>query len=86
LPAGKSGESGPVDAVWGDDAMGLVTAFASGSVAQLDMRSRTLPLEGLPRQAVAWSMRGEVAYAVDRFKSGELPFDDLYVPSGSRLH
>lgn len=82
LPAGKisasgSGESTPVDAVWGEDSMGLVTAFSAGVIAQLDMRSRTLPLEGLPRQTVAWSIRGEVAYAVDRFKSGEIPFDDL---------
>ena len=77
--AGGVGDSEPVDAVWGEDAMGLVTAFSAGAVAQLDMRSRTLPLEALPRQTVAWSMRGEIAYAVDRFKSGEVPFDDLWV-------
>ena len=59
--------------------MGLVTAFSAGLVAQLDMRSRVLPLESLPRQTVAWSMRGEIAYAVDRFKTGEIPFDDLCV-------
>lgn len=57
--------------------MSLVTAFQSGVVAQLDLRDRSLPLESVPRQVVTWSPQGEVVYGLDRFKAGEIPFDDL---------
>jgi hypothetical protein len=66
-----------VDVAWGDDPAGLVTAFQSGVMAQLDSRERTLPLESVPRQLVSWSPQGEIVYGLDRFKAGEIPFDDL---------
>lgn len=79
LPIGGSGsdDGAAVDAAWGEDDMGVVAAFSSGVLAQVDMRGRTLPLDAIKRQVVASSPRGEVAYGVDKFKSGEIPFDDL---------
>lgn len=66
-----------VDVAWGDNASTLVTAFQNGVMAQLDMRDRSLPLEAIPRQLVAWNAHGELAYGLDRFRPGEIPFDDL---------
>jgi hypothetical protein len=68
-----------VDIAWGEDDSSLVTAFQNGIMAQLDTRERTLPLESIPRQLVGWSPDGEICYGMDRFKAGEIPFDDLYV-------
>lgn len=70
-------EGAAVDVAWGDDPLSLVTAFQNGVLSQLDTRDRTIPLEGVPRQVVAWSPYGEVVYGLDRFKAGEIPFDDL---------
>lgn len=66
-----------VDIAWTDDGQALVTAFQGGVLAQLDSRERSLPLESITRQVVGWSPYGEIAYGLDRFKSGEIPFDDL---------
>ncbi|WVQ84512.1 hypothetical protein IAT38_006666 [Cryptococcus sp. DSM 104549] len=70
------------DVSWKSDGE-LVVAFQNGGFAQLDVKNSLgsgkvpLPLDGIPRQVVAWSSRGELVYALDRFKSGEIPFDDL---------
>lgn len=64
-----------VEAMWSDENC-LVTAFQNGMFGQLDMRSKTIPLDSMPRQIVAWSSQGEMAYGIDRFKQGEIPFDD----------
>lgn len=66
-----------IDIAWGEDSSSIVTAFQNGVLAQLDVRERTLPLEGIPRQLVGWSPHGEIVYGLDRFKAGEIPFDDL---------
>jgi hypothetical protein len=64
-----------VEAAWsGPDT--LVTAYQNGMFAQLDTRHKTIPLDTIPRQIVSWSARGELAYGIDRFKQGEIPFDD----------
>lgn len=66
-----------VDAIWHDGDT-LVTTFQSGVFGQYDLKNRSTPLiNGVPRQVTAWSPRGELAYAIDRFKLGEIPFDDL---------
>jgi hypothetical protein len=64
-----------VEAAWsGPDT--LVTAYQNGMFAQLDTRHKTISLDTIPRQVVSWSPKGELAYAIDRFKQGEIPFDD----------
>ncbi|ORY34659.1 hypothetical protein BCR39DRAFT_513871 [Naematelia encephala] len=65
-----------VDAVWSDEG-NIVTAFQDGAFSQLSLKGSELPLEQVPRQVMAWNAKGEMAYAVDRFKEGEVPFDDL---------
>ncbi|ORX37616.1 WD40-repeat-containing domain protein [Kockovaella imperatae] len=64
----------PIDLDWWDDDR-LVGAFP-GSFTEIDIRERLLPLENLPRQIMAWSPRGELVYALDKFQLGEIPFDD----------
>ena len=62
---------------WSDED-GLVAAFQGGGFAQLDLRNQTrLPLDTIPRQATSWNVRGEMAYALDQFKLGEIPFDNV---------
>lgn len=71
-----------VDAIWSDEGS-LVTTFQNGVFAQLDIhhqiKGADVPLDSIPRQVMAWNVRGEMAFAVDRFKQGEIPFDDMYV-------
>lgn len=73
-----------VEAVWSDDST-LVTAYQNGMFGQLQLdhhqtlsqRQRSLiPLDSIPRQVMSWSPHGELAYGIDRFKQGEIPFDD----------
>jgi hypothetical protein len=65
-----------MDVRWnGEGAM--VACHENGGFGQLDIRNRSLPLESVPRQVMGWSVKGEMAYAIDRFKQGEIPFDDL---------
>lgn len=77
ISSGSADGGAAVDATWGEDDMGVVTAFSSGVLAQIDLRVRTLPLESIKRQVIAWSPRGEMAYGLDKFVHGEIPFDDL---------
>lgn len=65
-----------VDVAWSDDSS-LVACFRDGGFAQLDEKHRFVPLDTIPRQVMAWSTKGELAYALDRFTPGEVPFDDL---------
>ncbi|TYJ57984.1 hypothetical protein B9479_001342 [Cryptococcus floricola] len=81
-----------IDAAWRDEGS-LVVTFQNGGLAQLDVERKIhptsrnasgqgrlpvpLPLDQVPRQVSSWSSRGEMAFAVDRFKAGEIPFDDL---------
>ncbi|ODN73379.1 hypothetical protein L202_07913 [Cryptococcus amylolentus CBS 6039] len=81
-----------IDAAWRDEGS-LVVTFQNGGLAQLDVERKihptsrnasgqgrlpvALPLDQVPRQVSSWSSRGEMAFAVDRFKAGEIPFDDL---------
>ncbi|KLT45836.1 WD40 repeat-like protein [Cutaneotrichosporon oleaginosum] len=75
-------DSMAIAASW-DDEDTVVACYQNGGLVQIDLHSRvapkTLPLETIPRQVVAFSSKGEVAYAIDRFKLGEIPFDDVYV-------
>ena len=66
----------PIDLDWWDDNR-LVGAFPA-CFTDLDVgeQGRILPLEHVPRQSMAWNGRGEMVYALDRFKAGEIPFDD----------
>jgi len=64
-----------VEVAWTYD--NLIACFRDGVFAQLDLKHRTIPLEQVPRQIMAWSAREELAYGLDRFKVGEIPFDDL---------
>lgn len=64
-----------VEAAWSDENC-LVTAYQNGMFGQLDMRLKTIPLDSIPRQVMSWSSHGEMAYGIDRFKQGEIPFDD----------
>ncbi|KAK8849751.1 hypothetical protein IAR55_005086 [Kwoniella newhampshirensis] len=72
-----------VDIAWADGDKSLVACFQGGGFAQMDIKGKiansslALPLELVPRQVVSWSPRGELVYALDRFRPGELPFDDL---------
>ena len=62
---------------WSDEDT-IVTAFQNGTFAQSSIKAqKTLPVETIPRNITAWNVRGEMAYAIDRFKAGEIPFDDL---------
>ncbi|KAL7425251.1 SEA (Seh1-associated) complex subunit [Cryptotrichosporon argae] len=64
--------AGPaVDVAW--DADTAVALYQDGVLAQHE-GGRIVEVD---RQVVAWSPRDEVVYAIDRFKSGEIPFDDL---------
>jgi hypothetical protein len=71
-----------VDIVWSGEGA-LVATFQAGGVRQIDLRDVQagidvkVPLDGVPRQVMAWNGRDELVYALDRFKSGEIPFDDL---------
>ncbi|WOO82174.1 putative WD repeat-containing protein [Vanrija pseudolonga] len=69
-----------VAAIWDDD-NSIVACYQNGGLVQIDLESRvsprTIPLETIPRQVVAWSVKNELAYAIDRFKLGEVPFDDV---------
>jgi hypothetical protein len=67
----------------------LVTTFQNGGFAQIDLgdiEHMKLPLDSVPRQVMAWDGKGEMVYALDRFKSGEIPFDDLYVDTHSLMN
>ncbi|BEI90469.1 uncharacterized protein CcaverHIS019_0305390 [Cutaneotrichosporon cavernicola] len=73
-------DSTAIAASWVDEDS-VVACYQNGGLIQIDLNSRaapkTIPLETIPRQVVAFSCKGEVAYAVDRFKPGEIPFDDV---------
>ncbi|WVN90903.1 uncharacterized protein L203_106148 [Cryptococcus depauperatus CBS 7841] len=73
-----------VDASWRkDSSAALVVAYRSGGFAQLDVsreladKQIPLPLDQVPRQVSRWNAKGNLAFAVDRFRLGELPFDDI---------
>ncbi|OCF77880.1 hypothetical protein I204_01883 [Kwoniella mangroviensis CBS 8886] len=76
-------DGGAVDIAWANGDDNLVACFQNGGFAQMELRgpsgvgSLPLPLDQVPRQLVGWSPRGEMVYAVDRFKLGEIPFDDV---------
>lgn len=75
--AARFGSSGIiVDAAW-QDGDGLVTCYSNGALVQHDLRKRFRPLDTMPRQAISWNAQGEVTLIVDRFLTGEIPFDDL---------
>ncbi|GMK56594.1 hypothetical protein CspeluHIS016_0304340 [Cutaneotrichosporon spelunceum] len=73
-------DSTAIAASWVDDDT-VVACYQNGGLVQIDLHSRVapkaIPLETIPRQFVTFSCKGEVAYAVDRFKLGEIPFDDV---------
>jgi len=73
-------EGNAVAALW-DDADTLVACYQNGGLIQRDLNSKILPktnpLDTIPRQVAAWSAKGELAYALDKFKHGEIPFDDV---------
>jgi hypothetical protein len=60
------------DIAWGEDPQTMVACFQTGVLAQIDTRNRYLPIEEVPRQVMSWSVSGEMAYALDRFKAGEV--------------
>lgn len=73
-----------VDASWrGHAGSGLVVTFQNGGFAQLDIPRKLnsglipLPLDQIPRQIAGWSAKGVLYFAIDKFKPGEVPFDDL---------
>jgi hypothetical protein len=65
-----------VDIAW-DSGGGLAACFQHGDFAIHDIRDQTLPLEDITRNTMAWNSKGEVAFTLDLFKQGEIPFDDL---------
>lgn len=71
-----------VDASWRGSA-GLVVTFQNGGFAQLDIPRKLnsgllpLPLDQIPRQIAGWSAKGDLYFAIDKFRAGEVPFDDL---------
>lgn len=73
-----------VDASWRGSA-GLVVTFQNGGFAQLDIPRKLnsgllpLPLDQIPRQIAGWSAKGDLYFAIDKFRAGEVPFDDLQV-------
>ena len=58
---------------WNEDS--LLGVFPS-AFTSIDISEKILPLESLPRQLMAWNHRGELAYGIDKFNEGEVPFDD----------
>lgn len=79
-------ESTAVSAVWNDSDT-VMACYQNGGLMHIDLQSRvapkSMPIETIPRQLVAWSAHGEVAYAIDRFKPGEIPFDDIKAEYGA---
>lgn len=72
-----SSDGSAIGLEWADNDS-IVTAHQNGTFAKTGIsQSCAYPLEHIPRNTVAWNVRGEMAYTVDRFKSGEIPFDDL---------
>jgi hypothetical protein len=73
-------EGNAVGAIW-DDSDTLIACYENGGLVQRDLTSKVTPklypLESIPRQLAAWSAKGELAYALDRFRLGEIPFDDV---------
>ncbi|OXG16009.1 vacuolar protein [Cryptococcus neoformans Tu259-1] len=71
-----------VDASWRGSS-GLVVTFQNGGFAQLDIPRKLnsglipLPLDQIPRQIAGWSAKGDLYFAIDKFRAGEIPFDDL---------
>lgn len=76
-------DSQPVDIAWSSEGS-IIACYQGGGFAQIDIKNRTVPLEGIERQVMGWNHQGELAYAIDTFKQGEIPFDDLYVVSAFR--
>ncbi|WWC65935.1 uncharacterized protein I303_108557 [Kwoniella dejecticola CBS 10117] len=72
-----------VDVTWSNGDNNLVACFQNGGFAQMDVKGKSgvsslpLPLDQVPRQLIGWSPRGELAYALDKFRLGEIPFDDV---------
>ncbi|OCF34320.1 hypothetical protein I316_03834 [Kwoniella heveanensis BCC8398] len=72
-----------IDVSWSNGDDNLVACFQNGGFAQMEVKGKLgvgglpLPLDQVPRQVVSWSPKGEFAYAIDRFKLGEIPFDDV---------
>lgn len=72
-----SGEGTAIAIEWSDEDT-FVSAFQNGGFVQIGIKSqKALPLDNIPRQVMAWNSRGELAYALDQFKLGEIPFDDV---------
>ncbi|WVF68409.1 hypothetical protein IAT40_003174 [Kwoniella sp. CBS 6097] len=72
-----------VDACWANGDDNLVACFQNGGFAQMEVKGKLgvgglpLPLDQIPRQVISWSPKGEFVYALDRFRLGEIPFDDV---------
>ncbi len=78
--AARYGNLGAVtDVLWADCTQGgaLQACYSGGTFAQMDMRLHRRPLDDVPRQALSWGASGELAIGVDRWTSGEIPFDDM---------
>ncbi|WWC73599.1 uncharacterized protein I206_107571 [Kwoniella pini CBS 10737] len=72
-----------VDVTWSNGDNNLVACFQNGGFAQMEVKGKfgvgslPLPLDQVPRQVISWSPKGEMVYAVDKFRMGEIPFDDV---------
>ncbi|KAL7418018.1 hypothetical protein BDY24DRAFT_373801 [Mrakia frigida] len=71
------GGEGPVAEFAWNDHGSLWTAYKNGLVAQLDVRLHSRPIDDVPRSTVCWDPSGNLAFALDQWTEGELPFDDF---------
>ena len=63
---------------WNDHGS-LWAAYKNGLVAQHDVRLHSRPIDDVPVSTVCWDPSGHLAFALDQWKDGEMPFDDVYV-------
>jgi len=75
-PVFPSSISPLLEFAWNDHGS-LWTAYKNGLVAQLDVRLHSRPIDDIPRSTVCWDPAGNLAFALDQWTEGEMPFDDL---------
>ncbi|OCH91390.1 WD40 repeat-like protein [Obba rivulosa] len=69
-------DGGVTDLEFGDSHV-IWAQHHSGSFSQLDMRDASRPLDAIPRSALSWDATGCLAFAADRPKRWEIPYDDI---------
>ncbi|KAH8107815.1 hypothetical protein BXZ70DRAFT_912770 [Cristinia sonorae] len=72
---GSAAEGGVTDILFADS-HALWAQHCSGSFSQFDLRQTSKPLDAIPRTAMTWNVIGSLAFATDKPRRWEIPFDD----------